>query len=331
MRPPPRIQEDILPSPRTPRPHAPFAACFAVMAVFCLMAHVAFAAAAVSVDQGGDYAGRVLDKIIEIWTPPQGLKSNVRARLSVSVDASGQVTACKILASSGVAAFDASTCDAARQAGAFGTPPYGAPMDIHLTFWNGTPKGKSMPTGRETPPKPETLASVSAPTGASTPAGVSTPSVPAAGKNAAHAAIPLATGAPSREGLPTYGEPGGQPAPAQTSATAHAAASPPPASGAAANDTATDKKYAKYRQTVTRQLRAATIIPAATAPGTYQTRIALTISPQGEVTGFTVLAPTGDKLLDKYVQRGIRRAGSLPHPPAGLKGRLDITLTLVRR
>ena len=87
----------------------------------------------------------------------------------------------------------------------------------------------------------------------------------------------------------------------------------------------------KYRRDVTRQLRDSVLIPAETEPGEYQTKLRLTISPQGEITDFKVITPTGDKLLDKYVQRGIRRAGSLPLPPAEVGGTLDITLTLVRR
>ena len=302
-----------MPSPRKPHRCFPHAFCLAAVASFCLMANGAFAAAAASVDQGGDYAGLMLDKIIELWTPPQGLKKDARVRLSVSVDARGQITACKILATSGVPAFDASTCDAASRSGPFGTPPYGAPMDVHMTFWNGTPKGKPNLTDKE-----NTLQTgVNANGGPQTAPGQTPPlqqTQPAAQE----------TSAPSRAAT-DKAAPGAAKA-AQAPASQAAAAA-----GHTASETAADKTIAQYRKTVTRQLREATLIPAATAPGEYHTRIALTISPQGEITDFKVLAPTGDKLLDKYVQRGIRRAGSLPHPPADLKGRLDITLTLVRR
>ena len=109
---------------------------------------------------------------------------------------------------------------------------------------------------------------------------------------------------------------------ARTKPAAHAAA---PATADAAAD------RAKYRRDVIHQLRDNVIIPAETEPGEYQTKLRLTISPQGEISDFKVITPTGDKLLDKYVQRGIRRAGSLPPPPAEVGGTLDITLTLVRR
>lgn len=315
------------------------------------MANGAFAASAASVDQGGDYAGRMLDRIIEFWAPPQALTRDARVRVRVSVDARGQLTACRVLAASGVAAFDASTCDAVRRSGSFGTPPYGAPMDVHMTFWNGTPRGKANTPGTENDPKAEAAGAAAQPqaaTGAaqaapplpkkddraaspasaasSTPTAQSGASGPGTDKGAPPHAAPVA--AKANASLPTYGEPGTPHAPT----AARTVSSPASASRVAATGaTASDKVNERYRRTVTRQLRAATFIPAETAPGEYRTRIALTISPQGEITDFKVLAPTGDKLLDKYVQRGIRRAGSLPPPPADLKGRLDITLTLVRR
>ena len=163
------------------------------------------------------------------------------------------------------------------------------------------------------------------------------------------------------DNLPTYGDPAfgaqgdngeagethqaapvrqqtAQPAEAQPAPQAPAQAAPKveahtkPADHAAAPataDAAADRT--KYRRDVIRQLRDNVVIPAETEPGEYQTKLRLTISPQGEITDFRVITPTGDKLLDKYVQRGIRRAGSLPPPPAEVGGTLDITLTLVRR
>ena len=125
--------------------------CSSLIAVtlFCVTAVGAFAASAASADQS-TYAGNMLDKIIEIWAPPPALKSDFRVRLKVTVNGRGQVEDCKPVKSSGLEAFDSSVCGAVRQVGSFGTPPYGAPMDVHLTFWNGTPKGK---------PRVETLSS----------------------------------------------------------------------------------------------------------------------------------------------------------------------------
>lgn len=387
--------------------------CSSLIAVtfFCVTAVGAFAASAASADQS-TYAGKMLDKIIEIWAPPPALKSDFRVRLKVTVNGRGQVEDCKPVKSSGLEAFDSSVCGAVRQIGSFGTPPYGAPMDIHLTFWNGTPKGKprvetlsseealraevkarnkaeaalgdtraeaaedrareraeaiAKASGKDAPEvRPAAVAPVRAPktsaenknkgansaglTTAQADSGPATQligrSAPAAGDQGTVA--PKEKRARQADNLPTYGDPDMEAAPAATSAQARSqipakadsaasdatAASNAPAgrvaSGAAASGTSGADRV-KYQRDAARQVRDAILIPAETEPGEYHTRLKLTVSPQGEITDFKVISPTGDKLLDKYVQRGIRRAGSLPPPPAELGGTLDITLTLVRR
>ena len=396
--------------------------CSSLIAVtfFHVTAVGAFAASAASADQSA-YAGNMLDKIIEIWAPPPALKSDFRVRLKVTVNGRGQVENCKPLKPSGLEAFDSSVCGAVRQIGTFGTPPYGAPMDVHLTFWNGTPKGKPLTeslsseealraevkarskaeaalgdsraeaaeerareraeaiaqaSGKDMPEvRPAAVAPVPAPkgtateskkqsaraTGLATVQGDNAPatqligrSVPATGEQAS--TIPKEKTARQADNLPTYGDPdmeqtatrAAAPAPVQAQtqppapATAKTESSPAPAgrpvtpapaatAPAATTPGARSADSVKYRRDAARQLRDAILIPVETEPGEYRTRLKLTVSPQGEITDFKVLSPTGDKFLDKYVQRGIRRAGSLPPPPADLGGTLDITLILVRR
>ena len=387
--------------------------CSSLIAVtfFCVTAVGAFAASAASADQS-TYAGKMLDKIIEIWAPPPALKSDFRVRLKVTVNGRGQVEDCKPVKSSGLEAFDSSVCGAVRQIGSFGTPPYGAPMDIHLTFWNGTPKGKpraetlsseealraevkarnkaeaalgdtraeaaedrareraeaiAKASGKDAPEvSPAPVAPVrTAKTSAESKnkgaksAGLTTAhadsgpatqligrSAPAAGDQAT--AAPKEKRARQADNLPTYGDPDMEAAsataavqarsqgPAKTDssasgATAASSAAAGTATPGAAASGASGADRVKYRRDAARQVRDAILIPAETEPGEYHTRLKLTVSPQGEITDFKVISPTGDKLLDKYVQRGIRRAGSLPPPPAELGGTLDITLTLVRR
>ena len=381
--------------------------CSSLIAVtfFYVTAVGAFAASAASADQS-TYAGNMLDKIIEIWAPPPALKSDFRVRLKVTVNGRGQVEDCKPVKSSGLEAFDSSVCGAVRQIGSFGTPPYGAPMDVHLTFWNGTPKGKpkaetlsseealraevkarnkaeaalgdtraeaaedrareraeaiARANGKDAPEvRPAPVAPAPAPKasaeskkrGAKAPASAQADNAPAtqligrSSPTAAEQAAPAAKEKPARQvdNLPTYGDPdmaaASPAAPAQAQAKTDAApalsgraavAAPGPTASGATASGASGVDRVKYRRDATRQIRDVILIPAETEPGEYQTRLRLTISPQGEITDFKVISPTGDKLLDKYVQRGIRRAGSLPPPPAELGGTLDITLTLVRR
>ena len=381
--------------------------CSSLIAVtfFYVTAVGAFAASAASADQS-TYAGNMLDKIIEIWAPPPALKSDFKVRLKVTVNGRGQVEDCKPVKSSGLEAFDSSVCGAVRQVGSFGTPPYGAPMDVHLTFWNGTPKGKpkaetlsseealraevkarnkaeaalgdtraeaaedrareraeaiARANGKDAPEvRPAPVAPAPAPKagaeskkkGAKAPASAQADNAPAtqligrSSPTAAEQAAPAAKEKPARQvdNLPTYGDPdmaaASPAAPAQAQAKTDAApalsgraavAAPGPTASGATASGASGVDRVKYRRDATRQIRDVILVPAETEPGEYQTRLRLTISPQGEITDFKVISPTGDKLLDKYVQRGIRRAGSLPPPPAELGGTLDITLTLVRR
>lgn len=411
--------------PRTNQYKPYILSCLVAVALYSATVVGAFAASAASADQS-TYAGNMLDKLIEIWAPPPALKSDFRVRIKVSINSHGQVEACKPVKSSGLEAFDSSVCGAVRQIGSFGTPPYGAPTDIHLTFWNGTPKGKAKPEALSSEEAlraevkarskaeaamgdtraeaaedrareraeavakaggkdvPEMRPAPVAPLGAQKAddknkktatnsqrqaAGLNNESSratqlmgsvgqPAEPKAARPKQTPQADGQSRKpaDNLPTYGDPAfgaqgdngeagethqaapvrqqtAQPAPqAPAQAAPKVEAHTKPADHAAAPataDAAADRT--KYRRDVIRQLRDNVVIPAETEPGEYQTKLRLTISPQGEITDFTVIAPTGDKLLDKYVQRGIRRAGSLPPPPAEVGGTLDITLTLVRR
>ena len=106
---------------------------------------VSHAAAAASVDASNGYAGRVMDKIVDDWAPPPGLRGDFKTRLVVSVDGSGKVTQCTAVKPSEIEALDSSVCGIVRQIGSFGTPPGGAPITLHLSFWTGIPKGKPQP------------------------------------------------------------------------------------------------------------------------------------------------------------------------------------------
>lgn len=108
-----------------------------------LTATGAFAAAMATADASGGYTGKMLDKIVDIWAPPPALKGDFQVQLKVGLDGQGHVLNCTPLRPSGMEALDSSACGAVRQIGSFGRTPYEKPLEVHLSFWTGTPKGKT--------------------------------------------------------------------------------------------------------------------------------------------------------------------------------------------
>ena len=108
-----------------------------------LTATGAWAAAMATADASGGYAGKMLDKIVDIWAPPPALKGDFQVLLKVGLDGQGHVLNCSPVRPSGMEALDSSACGAVRQIGSFGRTPYEKPLEVHLSFWTGTPKGKT--------------------------------------------------------------------------------------------------------------------------------------------------------------------------------------------
>lgn len=287
----------------------PFRAAFAALLTAQLMATVpALGASIAATDQNDGYSGKVLDKILAVWTPP-ALKGDFSVRLKISLDGQGKVLNCGPVKASGMEALDASACGAARQAAPFGAPPYGMPLDVHMAFWTGTPKNK-----------PQTTA-------------------PSAEASAEASAEERAAAIAKSAGQPTAGV---RPAPAAKSAglteeemrlNLDAPATPQSTKGKAvvmAQDKY-DARYRKYLSGVVRDLRDAMYIPAETTPGVYYATARLNVDAAGVIKKYDLLQGSGDKRLDKFVLQGIRRAGRVTPPPAGLGNTLDVTFTLVRR
>ncbi|MGE4311154.1 TonB C-terminal domain-containing protein [Desulfovibrio sp.] len=113
------------------------------MLTLSLTATGAFAAAMATADASGGYTGKMLDKIVDIWAPPPALKGDFQVLLKVGLDGQGHVLNCTPLRPSGMEALDSSACGAVRQIGSFGRTPYEKPLEVHLSFWTGTPKGKT--------------------------------------------------------------------------------------------------------------------------------------------------------------------------------------------
>ena len=335
-------------------------------------------------DQNGGYSGKVLDKVIAVWAPPPALKGEFEVRLKVSLDGRGKVLNCAPTKASGMEALDSSACGAVRQAAPFGTPPYGMPLDVHLAFWTGMPKGKAKaePLSNEEAMRAEVIArdkaerlmgqqrassveerareraeAIAKSAGQPLPEVAPAPVAPPRTKAAANAGTRkkaakgpqagLSPDSPATEAIkPAKEKPaapkaaGAEAAPPAPSGTGlseeemrldlsdasagHAAASAagtPQTGQAGPHSMAQDQygpRYRKYFSTITWNLRNAMFIPAETAPGTYYATVRLQVDAAGAVKKSTLL-------------QGIRRAGSVEPPPAGLGNTLDLTFTLVRR
>lgn len=90
------------------------------------------------------------------------------------------------------------------------------------------------------------------------------------------------------------------------------------------------KADAKYLDKIRRQLRNAMYIPEKTKPGVYHATARVKCDGAGKILDSAIVKSSGDKLLDKYVLRGISRAGSVTAPPDGAGGSFDIIFTLKR-
>ena len=279
-----------------------FALCAALVAGAAATSN---AASALAVSQNDGYSGHVMDKVLAVWSPP-ATSEDRQFRLCVSLDGEGRVTECKAVRPSGLPALDASGCAAVREAAPFGTPPYGMPLDVYFSFWTGRPKGKSAAAPAQTAP----AASAAAPAQAS---------AQAAAQGDSHSQASALAAATATGGAAAAG--------------ATAAASKP-ASTSSASARAQDKydsRFQKYISTVVWKLRNAMYIPAQTKPGTYHATAQVRLNSAGTILDESILKGSGDALLDKYVLQGIRRAGSVAPPPAGLGDTLDLTFTLTRQ
>ena len=129
-------------------------------ACLCLARGESSAASFVGAGMDGSYTNRVLAAVSKIWAPPPALKNDFQTRIRISIDEDGKVAGCRVVAPSGLEAFDDAACGAARKVGPFGTPPYGQPLDVYMTFWNGTPKGapRAQPPDSEAAMRAEIMA-----------------------------------------------------------------------------------------------------------------------------------------------------------------------------
>ncbi len=313
----------------------------------------AWATSVMSVGQDEGYSGRVLEKIVRKWEPPQQLKRELRLTVVISVDGSGDLLECKVKKASGLNALDASACAAVRAAAPFGSPPYGMPAELYFSFWNGSPEGRAP----DDPQKPGV--DTSAAEAASARALMANENARARADEAAKKTgkhLDIGKKEQQRDSVESAtAKPKAAPVKLEAPKTAvakksAAEAEPAPAvkSGkvaAAAEKSATtteknpvpmaqdkyDPAYAKYLSSITWKLRNAMYVPVETPKGLYFATVRIKCDKSGKILSSEFLDGSGDEYLDRYIMQGLKRAGSISPPPAGLGDTIDLTFSFLRK
>lgn len=99
---------------------------------------------------------------------------------------------------------------------------------------------------------------------------------------------------------------------------------------AVASNSLSSQEKQKYITAATREIRNSVYIPAETKKGIYHPVARIKINSQGKILSSEILKTSGDKTLDKYLLQGIKRAGQISAPPAGLAHEIDLPFSLTR-
>ena len=266
----------------------------------CLSAQAASMAVA---DASGGYAGKVLQKVSAVWAVPTSLKGEYLVGIRVGLDDKGRVLECGPVRKSGHSELDASACAAVRKAAPFGTPPYAMPIEIHLNFWTGQPKGAGVPAIQPTATQPAVLAS---------------PRASTAEELARQRAEAIAR--ESTQTAPASTDNGLSPEEMQLNT----------GTSASVSTDGQDERVRKYLSRVSWALRQAIVIPAEIRPGIYYATVRLELAADGSIKEQSIIQSSGEAQLDKNVLRAIRRAGKVEAPPTGVPPQVNITFTLTR-
>ena len=89
-------------------------------------------------------------------------------------------------------------------------------------------------------------------------------------------------------------------------------------------------QFHNYLNKVARQLREASFVPVEAPRGSYYVTVRLTVAKNGAITNYEIVQSSGNDRIDTYVRQGVKRAGKVSPPPAGLASPFDVTLTMVR-
>ena len=331
-----------------------------LLAALFFAAQPSYGASMAAADINEGYGNRILNRLNAVWAPPN-LKGDFALRMKIAVDGEGKVRECAIVKSSGVEVLDTSACGAVRQINKFDVPPYSVPCEVYVSYWTGLPRGNvrellpdplealraemierdkaERASGKQRADAAEERAREKAEQAArrtgkllpeAQPLPTARPTERQPGhKTAERDVAPALTPDELRLEMPA-GKAGGTP-PSAPPSPSRAGQKAPPVVPAAPAQATFGEKMKKYVSNIHWHLLNAILIPAETKPGVYYATVRLHINPDGSVAEYGLVRDTGDGLLDKYVLRGMRRAGNLPPPPPAFDNPVELTFKLRRR
>lgn len=266
----------------------------------CFLSEAKTAVVATADIQDG-YASKIMDKLAMHWQPPAETEET-RLKVRLSLDAKGVLLQCQTIQASGNPWLDSGPCQIAEQIGKFDAPPYALPLDVYLSFWftGNSPSIVRAPKPNLTPltPKENLLAQM--------------PPAPKPNLESKNPKIMPALVVSENQQNPTT---------VQTSLS----------SDSKFAQARYGEGHANYFKKLTYELQNKITVPAETKVGTYYTTVRLETDAQGNLHSHKIINPSGDRLLDHFVNKGLDKVKTIPSPPAVLGNSLDVTLTLKRR
>lgn len=248
------------------------------------------AAAVMSVGQDEEYSGKVMDRIVSKWLPPAQIKNENSLKVRVGLDSDGNVSECKIQKSSGYPKLDQSVCAAVQAGAPYGSPPYGIPAEIFLSFWSGSPKNtestkQSFNASESSGSSDQNLSK-------------NETAMQTQEKNQNKTTVISESYPENKNGQPVQSK--------------------------------YPQKYYNYLDKIVQTIRNNTYIPVESSSGIYYVTAQIKLDKNGKIIESSIKKSSGDKRIDKYMLQGIKRTKSLPIAPAGLGEPLDLVFKLVR-
>ncbi|MBQ7608247.1 MAG: TonB family protein [Desulfovibrionaceae bacterium] len=293
----------------------------------------------IAIDDDNGYAGRVIEKVMQKWSPPQ-VRGTHTVLVKVLLDGSGAVSACTPLKRSSLDAFDNVACSAIRKAAPFGRTSYEAPLTIYLTFRTGSQESKESLTEieklRAELKEKNRLENERASAQAAANEERSRAKAQAVAKERGEA-LPKIKPQPIAQSEPKERVSAKQ-KPAKKEQTLHsygeserdikdmrAKAELPVLSSN------TDLRVQKYTDLLHNSLNRVLVLPKNAQRSSYSMRVRMSVDAKGRLSNVQVLESSGDEAIDAALVRCVLQARTVPAPPKGIGQTFSVPLTATKK